>query len=458
MFFFTFLLLLAGAEAKDPPNPLSQMTGALEALTRKVSPAVVKILVSGYGPASEDDHDDTSLIARQHSLGSGVIVSPDGYIVTNAHVVRGAVRVRVALTPGTGKDGNSGTAMRTRYLDSKIVGVDQDRDVAVLKVTATGLPTLPLGDYSKLRQGQLVLAFGSPGGLENSVSMGLVSSVLRQPDPDKPFIYIQTDAAINPGNSGGPLVDVDGNVVGLNTFILTESGGSEGIGFAIPSVVVRFVYDEILRHGHPHLLSIGANLQSITPALASGLGLNRDWGVIVSDVIPDGPAEKAGLQVQDIVLSVDGRTLEGLPMFEAGLYRRSHDQPITVEVQRGSDKLTMTIPVQEERQSELDDVAALIKPEKGLVPGLGVLGIEINKKIADMIGDLRIESGVLVAARAAGSGADLEPGDIIHAVNGTPIVSLAVLRDVIGRLKAGDAAAVQVERDGKLIYVAFEIE
>lgn len=447
--------LHAGVQA---PDALGQMTEALQALTRKVSPAVVKILVAGYGAVAEKDQDNAAMIVRQHSVGSGVVVSPDGYIITNAHVVRGAERIRVAFVPPNA--GALAAAPKQRILAGQIVGVDKDHDLAVLKVEASGLPTIRIGDYHKLRQGQLVLAFGSPEGLENSVSMGLISSVLRQPDPDEPNIYIQTDAAINPGNSGGPLVDVEGNLVGINTFILSESGGSEGIGFAIPTVVVNFVYREIRTHGHVHRPVIGANIQAVTPALAAGLKLPQQSGVIFSDVAPDGPAGKAGVEVQDILLSVDGVPIESLPMFEAAMYRREHEKPISIRVQRGPQKLTMTVPVVETQQHDYDDLADLVKPEKSLVRGLGILGIEINDKIASMIDSLRIDSGVIVAALAASSSVSrgLQPGDIIHSLNGTPIRSLEYLRSAVNELKPGDAAALQIERDGTLMYIAFEME
>jgi hypothetical protein len=172
-----------------------------------------------------------------------------------------------------------------------------------LRNRAAGLPNLPLGESRDLHQGQLVMAFGSPLGLENSASLGVISAVARQLKQDSPMIYIQTDASINPGNSGGPLVDMSGRVIGLNTLILSESGGSEGIGFAIPSDTLRNVYNQIRKEGHVHRGQIGVSVETITPVLATGLGLNQDWGVLVADVTPDGPAYKAGLQPGDIVLN-----------------------------------------------------------------------------------------------------------------------------------------------------------
>ncbi len=448
-------LLAANRLGAASHDSLRQISDDLEELTRKVSPSVVKVLVTGYGPVTEEGHQNTGLIGRQHAIGSGVILDPSGYIVTNAHVVEGAQQVRVMLASPAGAPPSG-----PRMFKARIAGVDKDTDLAILKIDADGLPALEIADYRKLRQGQLVLAFGSPEGLEDSVTMGVVSSVMRQPDPDKPRIYIQTDAAVNPGNSGGPLVDLEGNLVGINTFILSESGGSEGLSFAIPSVVVRFVYREIRAHGHVRRPKIGANLQAISPTLAAGLGLAQVWGLVVSDLLPDGPAAKAGLQVGDVVLSVDDAPVPSLPRFEAAMLRRGHQDPVTIEVLRGSGKLSFKVEVVEERESEFDDLADLVNPEKSLVRRLGILGIEINKDIAGMVSDLRIPSGVIVAALAADSTNEtgLKAGDVIHALNGAKVDSLDGLRAAVGRLKTGDAVALHIERDGVLMFVAFEAE
>ena len=276
---------------------MREMSSSFEALVKRVSPAVVEVLVTGYGSEEEDDEKGSSAVGRERSLGPGVIIDPEGYIVTNFHVVKGADRVRVVLTPTVSEDSQATSMLKSkgRILGARIVGVSKTVDLAVLKVEATRLPTLPLARYDHLHKGEIVLAFGSPEGLENSVTFGLVSSVLRQPDPDDPMGYIQTDAAINPGNSGGPLVDVDGNVVGIDTFIYTKSGGNEGIGFAIPSGIVRYAYEQIRKYGRVRRRTIGADLQSLTPDLAGGLGLTDTPGVVVSDVEPGGPAEHAGL-------------------------------------------------------------------------------------------------------------------------------------------------------------------
>ncbi len=456
----------AGLAAQSAPAPaaaedsLHQMNDSFQALTRKVSPAVVKIVVSGYGPVEEDGRAASAVIGRQRSVGSGVIVDPSGYIITNAHVVAGAQHVRVMLTgsPAGGSPLMKGSLPRT--MEARIVGLSQEADLAVVKVEAVNLPTISLGAIERVNQGQVVLAFGSPEGLENTVTLGLVSAVLRQPDPDKPMVYIQTDAAINPGNSGGPLVDVDGNLVGINTFILSQSGGSEGLGFAIPSPMVRFVYGQIRKYGHVHRGQIGLMVQTVTPPLASALGLKHDAGVIVSDLLPGGPAEESGLKTQDIIVAMDGRPVGNLAMFEAALYLRKPGAKVKLNVWRGGDSLEMDVPVIE-RPHTFDKLADIVNPEKSLVPVFGILGVEIDQEMADLLGDLRIKAGVIVAAKAADPGrveTGLVPGDVIHSLNGVPIVTLNGLREAVAQLKSGAPVAIQIERQERLMYLSFYLE
>jgi serine protease Do len=207
--------------------------------------------------------------------------------------------------------------------------------------------------------------------------MGVVSALARQADPNKPLTYIQTDAPINPGNSGGPLVDMNGSVIGINTFILSEGGGSEGLGFAIPARVVEFVYQSLRKHGHVHRVEIGAATQEITPTLAEGLQLSQHWGVVVADVKPGGPAESAGLQIQDIILSADDRRVETLPSLSAALYLHRLDQVVKLEVLRGKEKKTLYVPAIEHRD-QMDELMDAVNPEENLIPRLGVLAIDIT--------------------------------------------------------------------------------
>jgi serine protease Do len=228
-----------GTRPAEPPAVLQQLNSAIEQLTARISPAVVQILVTSYRALDENNHGQTALITREQVIGSGVIVDPDGYIVTNAHVVEGALRIHVALAmPSVDFPDQLLPVGKQRIVEARLIGIHKDTDLALLKIDQTGLPTLSLGSRRPVHQGQLVFALGSPEGLENSVTMGVVSSVARQADPNRPMVYIQTDAPINPGNSGGALVDADGYVVGINTFILSAAGGSEGLGFAVPARIV----------------------------------------------------------------------------------------------------------------------------------------------------------------------------------------------------------------------------
>ena len=440
---------------------LHQLNGSVESLVQQVSPAVVQILVNGYGNVEQHGQTNTALIGRQRSIGSGVIVDPEGYIITNAHVVQGAVRVRVVLFSSENSNSPNATLRsKTTTMDARVVGVETDTDLALLKIEASGLPSLPFGRFRDVQQGQLVFAFGSPEGLGNSVTMGVVSSVARQPDPDRPLVYIQTDAPINPGNSGGPLVDIEGKVVGINTFILTQGGGNEGLGFAIPSGVVRRTYQQLRLHGHVHHEEIGAAVQTITPTLAAGLGLQQDYGVIVSDVTPGGSAEGAGLKIQDLILTLNGKPVMNVPQFEASFQLRESPLPLQIEVVRAAQKVPLEIPVVEQRD-DLDRLADSLDPVKDMVPHLGIIGVQIDRQISAMVPDLRMASGVIVAARTSfGASVDsgLETGDVIHAMNGSTIISLEALSAAIQQVKPGDPVVLQIERDGKLQYLAFEME
>ena len=371
------------AQRNQSPDALHQLSSSVEELVKRVSPSVVQVLATGFGPMQEGDSSEAALvIGRLRSIGSGVIVDPEGYILTNAHVLKGAERVQVVLpSPLVGASPNLSTlSARGRTMDARIVGQSRETDLAVLKIEAKGLPALPIGKYSNLRQGEMVFAFGSPGGLQNSVTMGVVSAVARQPDPDSPMVYIQTDAPINPGNSGGPLVDVDGELVGINTFILTQSGGNEGLGFAIPSGIVAVAYPQLRKFGHLHRGEIGINVQTITPSLAAGLGLGKEQGVIISDVMPGSPAETAGLEIQDIILSIDDKPVGSLPIFGMYFYMLQAGDRVKIVVLRGAEQLDMEVPVMQ-RQHKVDRLMDLIDPEKNLVSKLGILGIQIDKKI-----------------------------------------------------------------------------
>jgi len=443
-------------------DAVRSMSATFEALAKRVSPAVVEVMVTGYGAPDEDDATASAAVGRERSLGAGIIVDPDGYIITNYHVVKGADRVRVLLTPPPKEESQPFALLnaRGRVLPAKIVGFSKQIDLAVLKIDAAGLPTIPIGLYARLRKGQVVLAFGSPEGLENSVSFGLVSSVLRQPDPNNPMVYIQTDAAINPGNSGGPLMDLEGNMVGIDTFIYTKSGGNEGIGFAIPSGIVRYAYEQIRKYGRVRRRTIGADTQTLTADMAEGLSLGDVTGLIVSDVFPDSTAARAGLKIGDVIDSVDGFAVNNVPLFTLNLYMRDAETSVRLHVLRGTQKLDLNVPVYEMR-NEPDQISELADPTKDLIPRLGIVGLTVSPDVAALLGDLRISSGVVVASIVADQLAvdsGLSVGDIIHSLKGEQIISVDNLRTQFNKLKPGEAATMQVERAGKLTYVTFQME
>jgi Trypsin-like serine proteases, typically periplasmic, contain C-terminal PDZ domain len=448
-------------EQRREQGQLEQISTAFQALAKRVSPTVVKVLAIGYRPL-DDEEDPNSLTTRQQSSGSGVIVDPNGYIITNAHVILGAERVQVLLPALDEENPKKGSIIRPqgRRLRADIVGIDLETDLAVLKVPAKNLPALELGDSETVEQGQLVLALGSPLGLENSVSMGVVSAKARQLRADDTMIYIQTDAPINPGSSGGPLIDTQGRVIGINTLLLTQSGVNEGIGFAAPSNIVRAVYEQIRRNGRVIRGDIGADAQTIDPTLAKGWKLARDSGVVISDVEPEGPAATAGLRVGDIILTLNGKPMENARQFAVNLYRPKIGETVRLEVLRGQQKLTFNVPVAE-KLNDPERFAALVTGGENLVPQLGILVVELTPRILERLTPLRKGLGVLVVARTADApvieGGGFRAGDIIYAINREVVASLADVRLILSRYKSGDAIAVQLERNGKLMFVSFEL-
>jgi serine protease Do len=440
---------------------LKKLNESVDALIRKVSPSVVQILVTGYGQIEEGEHGNTgTVIGRQRAIGSGFVVDPSGYILTNAHVVSGAQRVQVVLSNVSADDSVEGAlSAKTNLVPARIIGVTKEIDLALLKVDTGTLPALKLANYRELRQGEAVFALGSPEGLRNSVTHGIISSVARQTNPDSAMVYVQTDAPINPGNSGGPLVDANGDVVGVNTFILSQSGGNEGLGFAIPCGVVNIAYQQLRKFGHLHRSEIGISVQTITPTLADGLKLSRRFGVIISDVLPGGPAEAAGLRIGDILLAIDGKTAGSVPYVAFHLMSRERGDTVHLDVLRQNLHLAFDVPLMEPPR-DMDQITALADPEKNLIPALGILGVEIDKKIAAMAPDLRDPFGIIVAARAAGAAAEvpLTAGDVIRTLNGEPMTTLDRLRNALQALKPGAPVVLQIQRDQRLMYVAFTLD
>jgi serine protease Do len=459
----TLLVASSSVWAQKPasPDPLEQVNQSIDALTKKVWPSVVQILVTSYGAREEGLRGEANVVVgRQRSMGSGFVIDPDGYIMTNAHVVNGAQRIQIALLPENA-DGTLSAALsdRSAIMPARIVGLATELDLALLKVDGVKMPALPLATYSKLRQGETVFAFGSPGGLRNTLTHGLVSAVARQTDPDSPLIYVQTDAPINPGNSGGPLVNIRGEVVGVNTFILSQSGGNEGLGFAIPSATARTVFRQLKQFGQLRRQEVGMTIQTLTPVMSQSLGLSRDYGVIVADVWPGGPAEAAGLNVGDILVSIDGQPAENVPTVNYFFRLRDSSDPVQMVVVRGGKTQTLRVTAVEEK-SELDSVSTMADPQQNLVPELGILGVEIDARIAAAARGLRDPQGIIVVARAAGATSEvpLLARDVVRSLNNRPTPTLSVLRDLLKGLKTGSPVTLQIQREGRLMYVSFTLE
>ena len=465
---FAQLLAQQSQAAKPPatPNPdkmdvLRQLSTSFEEISQRSGRAVVQIFVRSY-VTGESSGDNDELLTAENSSGSGIIMSPDGYILTNSHVVRNAHSVKVQLNVRTEAEARErGDRSYNRPINGSVVGMDRDTDLAVIKIDKTNLPYLEFGDSDELKQGQIVLALGNPLGLDNSVSLGVVSAVGRQIKPDDPMVYIQTDAPINPGNSGGPLVDAQGHVMGVDTFILTQSGGSEGIGFAIPSNIAREVYRQLKAQGHVHRAQLGLVGETITPDLAEGLELETDHGVIVSDLEPEGPAAHGGIEVDDIIIGFNARRVATVHELNANIFRLSPGTKVTLRVQRGAEQLELPVVSEEQSGNELDALADMVDPVKNVVPELGIVGLDITKPVLKLLPDLRRPEGVVVAARKANapySGGPLQTGDVIYSVNRHVVTGVAQLRGTLGAMKGGQAAVFLVERDGKLIYIPLQLD
>lgn len=442
----------------NPAPSLTELSASLQSLSAHIAPAVVQIFTAALGPVTAE----TGRLGRRQRGGSGIILTPDGYILTNAHVVAGAQAVHVLLAEPAAPDAPRRSIIKPtgKRVHGQVVGADVETDLAVIKVDESDLPFLEFGDSDDLGPGQIVLAFGSPLGLETSVTLGVISAVGRQLQAESPMVYIQTDAPINPGNSGGPLVDTQGRVVGINTLIFSQSGGSEGVGFAIPSNIAENVFEQIRANGLVRRGVIGANVETITPILAEGLRLTQDWGAIVSDVSPRSPAARAGLQAGDVIVSVDGKPMENGRQFDVNVYRRPAGSVIALDVRRGLQRLSLRIQVVDRNRAP-NRLAQFIRSEENLVRRLGVLATNVTPDIARQLPWLRQQTGVLVAALAADAPVvqtALRAGDVIYSVNGTPVISLVMLTAFLNQLSVEDPVVLHVDRFGELRFVAFRIE
>ena len=449
--------------AADQQWDMAALSNEIRDLTTTVNPAVVQIYTSSFGAVVGSVPQGTALFGHQLATGSGVIVDPTGYIITNNHVVQGAKRVQVRLTAEAlgNKSGRSILAGGGILVGARVIGVDKETDLAVLKIEKEDLPFLALGDSDAIHQGQLVFAFGSPMGLTNSVSFGVVSTVARQLEQDNPMIYIQTDVAINPGNSGGPLVNIKGEVIGINTLIYSQSGGSEGLSFSAPSNIVQNVFNQIRAIGRVKRGIIGVNPQSVDPWMSEALGLSIDWGVILGDVYPNGPGHAAKLQVGDIVLSMDGKSMENARQFVVNLYGKAVGSKVVLEIARGAKTFTAEVEVIERHEPDYR-FYDMISTERNLISRIGILALDLDRDTTSLLPfKTRGTEGVVVAALAASVsllGDHFNPGDVLYKMNGKQIKGLRSLKKMIREVPYGNPVVFHLQRGGALRYLVMEVQ
>ena len=432
---------------------LQSMSSEMERLSVAVAPKVVQIATQGLKITGNGEGQPAGVLVTEHGRGSGFFVSSDGYVLTNAHVVSSATRITVLVeSSDTSANGDA-----TREYAARVAGTDDDNDLALLKIDAESLPFFDLASGRNPRQGQLVLAYGNPMGLSQSATLGLVSAVERQLNPDDPRVYIQTDAPLNPGNSGGPLVDLDGHLLGVNTMILSQSGGSEGIGFAVPLEVARHSYSILRAKGTMARPMLGIQPRSLTAQLIAGLQLKAADGVLVEDIAPGGPGADAGLEPGDVISSLAGKPIRNIRDLYRVEYELPANQALELTVVRGSEPHTLHITPAAGRMAPPAFPSRNITEKDNLIFRLGMYGTTLTPALAARLDFVRDPSGVLVIARA-GQGLSgqnpLQPGDIVHAVNGGAIDGVAKLRQKLDSISDGTPIVLQVERAGVLSYMA----
>ena len=460
----TLLFLPTVSDAQGPRiseqsvDLLTRTGRAMAEVTTAVKPGIVNILTtrtvkvgSGQDPFLDDPFfkrffGDQFGRQRQQpkeqkssGLGSGVIVSSEGYIITNSHVVKDADEIKVTLTD-------------KREFIGKVIGSDLKTEIAVVKIDATGLPTVPWGNSDKLQVGEVVLAVGNPFGLNQTVTMGIVSALGRANVGIADYEdFIQTDAAINPGNSGGALVNVRGEVVGINTAIYSTSGGYQGIGFAIPSNMVKSIMESLITGGKVVRGWLGVSIQKVTPELAKQFDLKDEIGALVGDVVENGPAEKAGLQRGDIIFEYDGKKIEEPYILRNMVANTLPGEQHTIKVLRDGKERTMTVTVGElpsdaQQPAEAGDFQNALK-------GVSIqdLNPELAKKlkVPDKIKGV-IVSDVEESSVAAGA---LMQGDVIQEINRKKVTDVKSYRDVVAKIKKGESVLLLIFRGGSSLFV-----
>jgi serine protease Do len=449
------------AQQTQLPSP-ADLSQAFIAVAKKVKPAVVNIEVvervrqsssrrrfegfpqiPGFPPFPDEPR-------RREGTGSGVIVSPEGYILTNRHVAGDADRITVKLADG-------------RELRAKRIGMDDETDLAVIKVDAQDLPYARLGDSDRVEQGEWVLALGSPFGLQQTMTAGIVSATGRDLRLGTYDNYIQTDASINPGNSGGPLVNMQGEVVGINTLIYAppQTGGNVGIGFAIPSNLAHKVYEQLVKAGKVSRGYLGVNLSPVTPAVAKAVGFTGTEGALVGDLAGDNvPAAKAGLRSGDVIIEFDGKPIKS-PRQLTDLVAET---PVgkTTELRYVRDGRVQMTTISLAERPPRQSARAFEEPGED-EPGaarLGIRGRTVTPEIARQL-DLKIASGVAIESLQSDSPAaeaGLRHGDVIHRVNRTPVSSTDDLARALAALKGDKEVVLQIERSGTLAFVTVTLD
>lgn len=447
-------------------SALLALDNAMETLAARVTPAIVNVTVTskispdrGDAAQQNDDSDDDSNDMQQffgpfgkrffqmqprqpqieHGLGSGVIISPDGYIVTNNHVVDGATDIRVTLHD-------------RRILSAKLVGRYKLTDLAVIKVNASDLPSVPWGDSTKLHPGQSVLAFGNPLGFRFTVTRGIVSA-LNRPNPyardrRSPGQFIQTDAAINQGNSGGPLVNARGEVVGINTFLISQTGGFSGMGFAIPTQVVRPTVDALIKNGKVEHGYMGIGISDVTPDEAKFFNVKTATGAVVSQVEPDSPAAKAGLKVGDVITGLNGKTVNDSGELQVEVGQKQPGTKIDLTVLR--DGKSMQVPVTLEAMGARDKGTETASSENGK-PRWGLGLADLTPEVKQQVQAPSNVHGAVIERVVPGSSADdagLQQGDIIMEVNRHPVQSASDVKNQLANVPNGEDALVLVWSNG----------
>jgi len=440
-------------------SPLLSLDQAMETLAARVTPAIVNVAVTSKTKpdlAESQAPDDMQRFFGQffghemprmrpepqieHGIGSGVLISPDGYIVTNRHVIDGVVDIRVTMSD-------------RKILSAKLIGSDPLTDLAVIKIDGHDLPSVPWGDSTQLHPGQTVLAFGNPFGLRFSVTRGIVSALNRpnpySDDPRKPGGFIQTDAAINQGNSGGPLVDARGEVVGINTFLISPSGAFSGMGFAIPSQIVRPTAETLIRDGKISHGYMGIGITDVTPENAKFFNLTDANGAVVSQVEPDSPAAKAVLKTGDVITELNGKKITDASDLQVAVGQMKPGSTIKLDVLR--DGKNMTVPVMLEAMGSHDKEGNEISenPQGKMRWGLG---------LADMTPEIRQQlqapsniHGAVIQQVRPGSSADdaaLRQGDVITQVNRKDVQSAADVKDALAGVGKGQDALLLIWSNG----------